>query len=241
MKFIDLQVTPMVTSEMEEMLTFGSELGYAGIGLEFNRLSVEDARKAEKVAEILGIDLVTRINLTPNDPEELLNFLKKTRLQYEVVAVTCLNHRVAKQAAKDHRVDLLDFPVSCRPSFDEPTAQLASTSNAALELTIAEIIMNIGSQRVMAISKLRKEVKIARRFKVPVILSSGSQNIYQLRGPKEIIATASIIGLTQRDATEALSTGPLKMVETNRKKLSPDYVQGASYVERRKSFACKRE
>ena len=241
MKFIDLQVTSTVTSEIEELLTFGAELGYAGIGLVFNRLSVEDAKKAEKIAKNLGIDLITRIDIIPRDPEELLNILKKTRLKYEVVAVTCLNQKVAKQAAKDHRVDLLDFPVSGRPFFDEPTAQLASNSNVALELNISEIIMNTGSQRVMTISKLRREVRIARQFKIPVILSTGSRNIYDFRGPKEIIAIASIVGLTQRDATEALSTVPLKIVNTNRKKLSPDYVQGASLIERGKGFACKRE
>jgi len=231
MKFVDLHVNP-TSKDLEEVLTFAAELGYVYIGLTPNN----NQQQTSEIARKVGLEAVSRINLTPKDPEELLALLKRFRLKYEIVAIKCIDHKVAKQAAKDHRVDLLNFPINSRIIFDEPTAQLASTSNAALEITFSDLIMNQEMQRVITIDKLYREVKNAHRYKVPIILSSGAKTPYQLREPRDIAALVSVIGLVQKEALEALSSLPLKIIEINREKLKPDYARGVRLIRRGKNY-----
>ena len=231
MRFIDLQIDPS-PPDLEEIMNFASELGYADLGLVLNRSPNEEMRLHMRNADRYHINLVSRLNLFPKDPKDLLNLLKRYRLKYEIIAVTCESFKVAKQAARDRRVDLLNFPVSARPYFDQSTAQLASASNAALEITLSELVLNEGMQRVMAMNKILKEIQTARNFKIPVVVSSGARNLYHLRGPSEVIALGSIIGLTRKEATEAISNTPLRTIERNKKKLSPDYVPGVKLIRR---------
>jgi len=62
--------------------------------------------------------------------------------------------------------------------------------------------------RVQALTDFRHNLKLARKYGAPVILSSNAQSIYDLRAPREMIALATIFGMTVDEAIEALSTVP---------------------------------
>lgn len=238
MRFVDLQIDPSA-QDLEEVLSFASELGYTDVGLVLNRSPSHEMRFYLRSADKYNLNLVSRLNLFPKDPKDLLNLLKRYRLKYEIIAVTCDNLKVTKQAAKDRRVDLLNFPIGARPFFDRSTAQLASVSNATLEITLSDLILNEGIQRVMAMNKILKEIQTARNFKIPIVLSSGARDLHHLRGPSEVIALGSAIGLTRKEATDAITNSPLKRIEKNREKLNPDYIPGVKLI-RSADFAGQR-
>jgi RNase P/RNase MRP subunit p30 len=78
--------------------------------------------------------------------------------------------------------------------------------------------------RHVILSRLRDEVSTAKKNRVPIILSSGANNPFLLRAPREIAAIGTLLGLESTEALNAVSTIPYAITEQNRNKLSPDHV-----------------
>ncbi|MEM2026204.1 MAG: RNase P subunit p30 family protein [Candidatus Bathyarchaeia archaeon] len=236
--FVDLHLCPPINQpeRVKSLLERSAALGYSVVGLNFpvnaDKESVENARK---ICRDLSLDLVVRVDLTPRNSRELLNTLSDVRRRFEVVAVYCNTREVALQAAKDRRVDLLLFSPSepKKHFFGTSEAKLASEKTAALEVNIAPLIYLEGKPRINMMSVLRREVLVARDFKVPIVLSSGANSPNMLRRPEDYAFFSHIIGLDINSAKKALSENPMNIVERNRKKLSEDYVCPGVFIVKR--------
>jgi ribonuclease P/MRP protein subunit RPP1 len=227
--FVDLhlRVNPNDTAVAQKVIGKAAELGYRLIAIPF---SLETrATEAEKLREIClnaKIDFASRIDLYPRTKDQLTHLLRKFRRRFELVAVVCENKEVARQAAKDRRVDLLSFQSLDYRSrfFDWAEAELASSSLAALEIDVKPLLVLEGPSRVRLLSCLRREVSIANEFHVPVVISSGASSRQLLRKPREMAAFASLFGLSEVVALDAVSTNPSAIVRRNREKLSRGFV-----------------
>jgi len=230
MKFVDMHLcVPWDSLELARRLIAKSvELGYSQIGVPLP-LNVKDeaVSRLRQVSDELRSDFVTRLDLAPRGPGELLAGLRRFRRSFEVVSVFCGSKAVARQAAKDRRVDLLCFP-SFSPwkgFFDRGEAELASVSGASLEVDLARVLSNLEvNSNVGFLSRLRREVTTAKSFSVPVVFSSGASEPLLLRKPHDYAALALLLDVDASRALKALSENPAKIVERNRLKQSPDYV-----------------
>jgi ribonuclease P/MRP protein subunit RPP1 len=108
--------------------------------------------------------------------------------------------------------------------FDWAEAELASSSLAALELDAKPLLVLEGPARVRLLSCLRREASIAREFHVPVVVSSGMSSLLLLRKPRETAAFASLFGMDEVAALDAVSINASTIVMRNREKLSRGFV-----------------
>jgi len=225
------------------MIAKSAELGFQLVGVTFPcNVSVEVIEKVRKICREAGADFASRVDLTPKTSHELLDNLRRFRREFELVSVSCTSKPVARQAAKDRRVDLLSFQASepRRRFFDHAEAELASKALASFEVDVAPLLLLEGYQRIRLLSCLRREVTVARKFKVPVIISSGAATEHLLRNPNDFVALATLFDMTSERALESLSDVPLAIVRRNREKLSPDYVApGVRVVRRRDCCLCE--
>lgn len=220
------------------MVRKSSELGYHMVGISLPPdVKGSVIKQLKKNCGNADVDLVTRVDLVPKARPELLNSLRRLRRKFEIVSVVCRSKAVARQAAKDRRVDILSFPSnhSYRRFFDEAEAKLASKALSCLEIDMASLLSSKGIPRIRLLSSLRREVATANRLCVPVVLSSGATSEYLMRGPKDWASLASLFDMIPPLALNALSEGPLALVERNRGKLSPDYVVEGVRIIRRKN------
>jgi len=239
-KFVDLHLQPSIKdlTQVKNMINLASELGYHMIGITLPP-NVKQAivKQLQNICNNIKIDLVTRVDLSPKTPRELLHNLSRFRRKFEVISVICTSKAVARQAAKDRRVDLLSFP-STNPRkrfFDHAEAELASKALSSLEIDMAPLISLKSFQRIRLLSSLRKEVEIAKKFDVPVTISSGATNTHLIRGPYDYAAIAVLFDMAMPLALRALSETPLTIVKRNREKLSPNFVAPGIHIIRRKN------
>jgi len=239
-RFVDLRLRPSINDpgQFERMVRKSSELGYGLVGIPLPpNITRDKVDQLQRICSDAKIDFVTRVNFTPKTPGELLRDLRRFRRRFEIVSVTCTSKRVARQAAKDRRVDLLLFPATDlrKRFFDHAEAELASKALSCLEIEMAPLLSLSGFSRIRLLSRLRREVAIAKRFNVPVVISSGATNEYFMRKPHDYAALATLFDMPLLHALRALSEDPLAIVERNREKLSPDYVAPGIRVVRRKT------
>jgi RNase P/RNase MRP subunit p30 len=142
---------------------------------------------------------------------------------------------VARQAAKDRRVDLLNFPSLDFHGrfFDKAEAELASHGLASLEIDLKPLLTLEGPGRIRLLSSLRRETSIAQDFGVPIVISSGVSDKMLIRKPRELAALASLFDLDEASAAEAISKNPVAIVKRNRDKLSSRFVAPGIRIVRR--------
>jgi ribonuclease P/MRP protein subunit RPP1 len=209
------------------MINKAAALGYGLVAAPLApEARADEIAKLQAVCNEAGMDFASRIDLRPRTPNELMRQLRRMRRKFEVVCVNCENKAVARQAAKDRRVDLLSFPLLDfrRRFFDRSEAELARSSLAALEVDVKPLLVLEGPARVRLLSSLRREAAIAKDFHVPLVVSSGVAGELLLRKPREMAALAFLFGLDEVSALDAVSQSANAIVKRNREKLSAKFV-----------------
>lgn len=235
---LHLRVPLKDLNQAEKMVLNASNLGYSLVAIPFPfNATREQFRQLKRICDDAKVDFVSRVNFFPRNSNELLHELRSCRRKFEIIAVRCHTKNIARQAAKDRRVDLLQFSVTNlrQRFFDEQEAELASSALSSLEIELAPLLQLTSFSRIRMLSYLRKEVKTAERADVSIILSSGATDEQLMRGPRDYAALSVLFDLPLPDALKALSENPLGMVERNRRKLSSDYVAPGIRVVGRKT------
>jgi RNase P/RNase MRP subunit p30 len=227
--YADLHLCPTLkdSEQVSRMVRKASRLGYGLIAITFpQNIAEEEIQQVRNICGEAKIDLVTRVDIKPKAPGELIHNLRRLRREFEIIALICESKNVARQAAKDRRVDLLNFPLLDfhRRFFDKAEAELASNSLASLEIDIKPLLTLEGPARIRLLSNLRREVSIAQKSHVPITISSGVTDVMLMRKPRELAALAFLFDLAETSAVKAVSENPLSIVKRNREKLSPRFI-----------------
>lgn len=227
--YADLHLRPDLGSDklVERMLRKASHIGYRLVAVPLpQNFPEEKIEQLKRICKENRIDFASRLDLNPKNTKELTKNLRKHRRRFEIVAVICKSKQIARQAAKDRRVDLLNFP-SHDPRkrfFDKAEAELASNALTSMEIDVNLLLTLEGRARIRLLSSLRREVTIAEDFHIPIVISSGVSRELLMRGPRETAALASLFDLAKTYSTEAISKNPMAIVRRNREKLNPKFV-----------------
>jgi len=226
-RFIDLHLRQPDegVDELELMFRLAAEMGYSGVAVSSGNVPTEMLRN---MCRELDLELISRINLRPRSARELMASLRRLRRRFEVVAVDCRSKVVARQAAKDHRVDLLDFPavISTRSKvwFDRQEAVLASGANCAYEINVSDLLMQGPAMSARLLSIVRREVENAKRHGVPVVVSSGADSCLLMREPRGLAALLDLFDVDEEEGLDMVSSIPWEIVEVNRGKLASGFI-----------------
>jgi ribonuclease P/MRP protein subunit RPP1 len=70
---------------------------------------------------------------------------------------------------------------------------------------------------------LRATLDLVRKYEVSLVLSSDAMSCFDLRSPMETLALAEVCGFEEREALEAISIVPEKILSKN--KPEPGYIR----------------
>jgi RNase P/RNase MRP subunit p30 len=227
--FVDLHLRLNVNDPAGtmKMLRKAKSLGYGMVGVPLTtEIQADEISKVQTACDKVGVNFASRANLYPRSPDDLTRQLRRLRRKFEVICVVCESKAVARQAAKDRRVDLLSFPLLDfrKRFFDRAEAELARTGLAALEIITKPLLVLESAPRIRLLSYLRREVAIAKSFGVPVVVSSGVSQELLLRNLNEMAALSFLFGLDKVFALDACSKIPFGVVKRNREKLGRNFV-----------------
>jgi ribonuclease P/MRP protein subunit RPP1 len=224
---LHLRVNPKDTQTARQLMSKAARFGYCMVSVPFtSKLSEPDLQNMCAIGKEVGVDFVSRADYHPASEADLKHFLRKFRRRFEIICISCDNKEVARQAAKDRRVDLLNFgSLDFRKRFfDRAEAELACGCLAALEVDVKPLLVLEGPPRVRLLTSLRREIALAQEFHVPVVLSSGGGEERFLRYPRDLASLAYLFGMNETQALDAVSTAPVSIVRRNREKLGSHFV-----------------
>ncbi len=224
--FCDLHLRANL-NDAQRLIAKAAQLGYRKIAIPFNSPPTEiELDGLRDIADANSVDLVTRADFKPRNQEDLTRFLRRYRRQFEVLCILCDDKEVARQAAKDHRVDIINFTSFDykKRFFDSAEAELASNTQVSLEIDVKPLLVLEGPPRTRLLTTLRRETAIAEEFHIPLLLSSGVSELALMRKPHDMASLSFLFGQKEEQALEAVSANPVALVTRNREKLGSKFV-----------------
>ncbi|MEZ5336155.1 MAG: ribonuclease P protein component 3 [Methanolobus sp.] len=213
--FYDLNVhtIPEGKNTINEMAVLAKRFGYAGIAV----TNPSNAGKAEKSAVIDGLDIFSGVELKNDNASKLHGQVGKFRKNADIIVVHGGSESINRAAVENSNVDILSGFGSMKDNgLNHVLARSASDNNVSISFDLVEIISHKGGRRVRALSNFRKDLKLVRKYDVPFILTANARSVYDLRAPRELMALATLFGMTKEEAVFGLSVIPEQIISRNR-------------------------
>lgn len=156
----------------------------------------------------------------------------KYRTEKDVIIVHGGTESINRAAVENPNVDVLNRPFTSKDSgINHVLAKAAAENNVALAFNVDILIKLKGGKRVYALSNFRRNLQLARKYDVPMLLTTDAVSLYDLRAPRDVIALAGLFGMTFEEGNVALSDVPVGIISRNRR-LADSVCDGVRVIEK---------
>jgi len=236
--FYDLHVH--FNEEIEETIEIAKRLGWKGICI----TEYFEGKKSERkfLDFTKKIDEIKRRNLSKKGKEiEILigaeikeDIRKNSRdaLNFsDIIIVHGGNEKINREASECWEVDILahpeistgkDFMNQKNSGIDHIIAKLLKEKVIAIEINFSELLNASAALRAQKIGRICQNIILARKYGVPIIITSGAKSKYELRSPKDLLSLGKLIGMSDLEAKKSLEENPLKILKKSKDRKNPN-------------------
>jgi len=231
MNFYDLHVHSAFsegTSSIEQLASTAKLLGYRGICFAEYYKGEEQIKKlaaeVQKVREKIGIEVF--LGFEANNSKEL-NILTGKRKKFDVLLVHGGQVSLNREAVETPEVDILTHPEANRydSGMNHVMMKFAAKNNVAIEINFREVLMNSKKSLSGVLQNMRTNIMLAKKYRTPLIVSSGAVSHWELRDPQSLASFASQLGMDLTEATTCVSKVPEKIVRESEGRRSAEWIQ----------------
>ncbi len=223
-----IRFIPDDEASIERFTSLAKHFGFVGAGI----TEVANKRSTPcKYFNISGFDLVHGIEICEDNPSKLHSVASRYARKADIVIAQGGADKLNRSAIETADIDILSLPLGIKEGgFDHVIAKAAADRGIALEFDVGPLIRYRGGKRVHAISELEQRLMLARKFEVNMVLTSAARSIYDMRGPRELAALASLFGMTKEEAINSMTATPTTILK--RKRRSNNYIMdGVELIE----------
>ncbi|MFH1424162.1 MAG: RNase P subunit p30 family protein [archaeon] len=187
-----------------------------------------EPEKFRALKENSELELFSAVKINSNNPGQMRKAVEKFRNQVDVILVHTKDNATMRAVAESNQVDVI-----AHAFVDQTSAREAAAHNVALEINLKDILAVYGMKRAVLLSKIRFNLNLARKYKTPMLLTTGASELKDMRSAKQIIALAECIGFTHDEAKRALNEVPAGIIEKSRaQKRGEEIMDGVRRVKR---------
>jgi ribonuclease P/MRP protein subunit RPP1 len=178
--------------EKEEDIKLLKELKWNGFVFyqyddEFDKERYEEVKA---IAENYKLKVYSGVKIKTENSKELREKVKKFRNKCHIILVEGGVLKINRTAVEMHDVDILSTPELGRKDsgIDHVLARLASTHRVAIEINFKNLLNKDGYERARTLIFFRNNLKLAKKFDVPVVICTDAENKYQIKNPYDLRA-----------------------------------------------------
>lgn len=196
------------------------DLGYKGLII----CSCEPLRvfRMQASRQIKGIEVEYGAEVDVANARALHSRLSASRAAYPFLLVEASSEEIINAACESPNVDALLLSADRRLSI--AAARAARQSQVAIGFDLSPFFRLRGSPRARWLEALRRNLGLARKFDLLLILTCRARSRLDLRGPREILAMAEVAGFEPAEAEEAMQLPERILKENKRRWLGPGVV-----------------
>ena len=124
-----------------------------------------------------------------------------------------------------------DFMKARNAGLDSVTCKIAAKNKVAIGIDFNEILHAREGEREVLLGRLMQNIKLCRKYRVRMLLASFASSVLEMRSALDLEAFAQSIGMTPKEAQEAMQEAG-RILKRNEEKRSSSYVsEGIRVVE----------
>jgi len=178
----------------------------------------------EAVADSVGIDVATGVEVRADDPSQASGHVGNHRSKRTIVAVHGGDPAINRFAVEQPAVDVLAHPMRGDGDFNHVLANAAAKNGVRVEFSLRPVFTDSGGSRVRALQDLRKLRELVADAGTPYVVSADPRSHLGLRAPRELTGLGEAIGFDAEDIEAGLAEWGT-LVERNRERESETYIE----------------
>lgn len=218
--FYDLNIRGNDYKHNLKLAMEASRFGWNHINFVYSPNSYENALefkgKLENNLENINIDYTLEIK--SSNLNEIRKIARKFRNKTNCISVVGGDLKVNRAVLENIQLDVLSRPYLKRKDagINHVLAKEAVNNNVAIELSFKDILNSYLSYRSKIIANFKDIYLLYRKFKFPLILSSGAEDIFDIRFVKDFSSFFIATGLNKDEVLDSISKTPESILNYNR-------------------------
>ena len=244
MKFYDLNMRGADYNQDLSLIKEAGRLGWDYLNLNY---SIEDFKeslkyKEELIEEASNLDVPVEIdmgiNLRNSNSGEMQRAAKKYRNKTNMISCLGGDLKLNRSCVESYNLDVLSRPYFKRrdSGMNHVLAKEAVKHNVAVELCFRDILHNHLKYRANVIASFKEILMFHRKFKFPLVLTTDSKSIYDIRSTRDIAAFFKSIGFTDQEIINGFYYYPKQIIDFNKERDSM-VVQGVKVIKGATDFS----
>ncbi len=230
MRYFDLHVHSAFSgghSSLEQLASTAKELGYTGICFAEYFENDDQIKKLKediaKVSRKVGIDIY--LGFEARHPKELHKLVERRKM-FDVLLVQGGDLKMNRLACETPEVDILTHPENNRndSGLNHVLVKSAAENNVAIEVNFREIVLASKRTRNLIMKNILNNIKLAKKFKAPIILCSGAISHFELRDPQVMISISNQLGLDLDEGENSASKIPENILKQSKERKSKKWI-----------------
>lgn len=212
MKICDLHVAPRSLEDAHGIASLLAGMGVRCVAID--NPNPREARAYTKPFIEAGLEAYTRVTIEADSWGKALKALRRISPHYDLVAVKPKSAEVARHAAKDPRVALVQLPPGMARYMDRSQARLLREGGAGVEVSLLPLLHSDDPRR-----SLRGIMIIARRaaaYEAMLVITSGARSKWELWSPAAIRALLVSFGVPENIASLSVTGYPSSILYSKR-------------------------
>ena len=238
MKFYDLNLRGQNYDNDLALVKEANKFGWDYLNLNYSSLNFEKALeyKEDLIEELSSIDfnqtyrskktnfehaeLSMGINILNANSNEIRKIINKYRNKSNYISCLGGDLKVNRSVCENHRIDVLSRPYYKRrdSGMNHVLAKEAKRNNVAIELCFRDILNNHLRYRANVISSFKEILMFHRKFKFPLILTTDSKSVYDIRSTRDIVSFFKSIGFSSEEIYNGFYYYPKQIVDFNKER-----------------------
>ena len=177
------------------------------------------------------------INILNANSNEIRKIINKYRDKSNYISCLGGDLKVNRSVCENYRVDVLSRPYYKRrdSGMNHILAKEAAKNNVAIELCFRDVLNNHLRYRANVISSFKEILMFHRKFKFPLILTTDSKSVYDIRSTRDLASFFKSIGFTDNEIYNGFYYYPKQILDFNdeRKKM---IIRGVKVIEGANDF-----
>lgn len=228
MKYYDLNLKGNNYNRDKKLILEANRLGWDYFNILFSpdKYQIASEYKQDLIADLediliespqkkIGIEF--GIEIQPKNQNELHKISRKFRDKTKFIAVLGGDLSINRAVCENRQIDVLSRPYYKQRTcgINHVLAKEAVRNNVAIELCLNDILSSYLKVRAQIMAHFREIIKLHEKFNFPLIITTGSSLIWDIRSPKDILAIFQSFGLSKEELNKCLYDYPKGIVEFN--------------------------
>ncbi|MDO5849990.1 MAG: RNase P subunit p30 family protein [Methanobacteriaceae archaeon] len=234
MEFYDLNVRGQNFYNDLKLIKEASKLGWNHINLNYSPDYYKKALEYQNdLSQEVNIDISMGINIVgAKNQNEARKIANKFRSKSNYISCLGGDLKINRGICENIKMDVLSRPYYKRhdSGMNHVLAKLAAKNNVAIELCFRDILNQHLKYRANAIASFKQILMFHRKYKFPLILTTDTKYIYDVRSTRDIVAVFKSIGFTNEEIYNGFYKTPKEILNFNKQRKNI-IVQGVKVIE----------